>query len=106
MSFAAHHTAAVDRSVGVWPAHGDNGLVHLQSEPAGVEAAQSDVVSACERAAEIIAAALGRPSDRIRVSVVGHVNPDHAPCPGWADEFATVSVYVVPAAAEDTPSAA
>jgi hypothetical protein len=95
MSFSVYHREPVDRSEGAMPSEA-NGIVGLQSAPAGVDQSQADILAACEQAAEIIAAALGRPADRIRVTISGHANPDHEPCAGWADEFAQVSVVVVP----------
>lgn len=46
--------------------------------------------------AEQLAKVVGRPGDKVIVTLSGHANPGHAPRQGWANEVVTVSVSAVP----------
>lgn len=49
---------------------------------------------AIREAVEAIACVLGRPGDKISVTISGHANPDHAPAEGWANEMINISMNV------------
>jgi hypothetical protein len=63
---------------------------------AEVETEQRDQLEAAKVAAGVLAQAVGRPDDDIRVTVSGHANPEHGPRDGWASEMITVSVSARP----------
>jgi hypothetical protein len=66
----------------------------------------SDVVEAEQRAqfetatevAKALAEVVGRPGDKVIVTLSGHANPDHGQREGWANEVVTVCVYAIPQA--------
>lgn len=69
-----------------------------QSQPEGCLVAARDQEQAAAFAAAILAHSVGRPTDDVVVTMSGHANPDHAPTPGWADEFVTITVTAKPSA--------
>lgn len=56
----------------------------------------NDQFQAALKALVALAAAIGRPEDKIHISMSGHANPDHAPVDGWGPEFITVTVTAAP----------
>lgn len=62
----------------------------------GIEESFSDQFNAAVQAFTLLAAAVGRPEDKIRIHISGHANPDHGPKEGWGPEFITVTVTAVP----------
>jgi len=63
-----------------------------------VRVEQRAQLDAAIEAARSLAKVVGRPTDRVVVTMSGHANPDHAPRSGWANECITVSVTACPPA--------
>lgn len=57
---------------------------------------QAEQLTAAREALAALVGAVGRPGDKVVVTLSGHANPGHAPRPGWANECITVQVTAVP----------
>lgn len=97
MSRAAGHDEIERETIADLLQFGDEHVLGSpQTSPEGVESAQADHIAYAVEAAKVLAAAIGRPGDRVKVIMSGHANPDHAPYPGWSNEFITITVYACP----------
>ncbi len=61
-----------------------------------VESEQAEQLAAAREALAALVDAVGRPGDKVVVTLSGHANPGHGPRPGWANECVTVQVTAVP----------
>ncbi len=68
-----------------------------QTAPEGCEQAAAEQIDAVLEALENLAGVVGRPGDKLIVSLSGHANPDHGPCEGWADERISITITAHPA---------
>ena len=85
MSYSASYSNVVKEHVG-------NLVIPPQTQPEGLGLTMKEVNDGVLKAIAELVKVIGRPEDRVTVSISGHCNPNHAPHFNWSNEHVTISI--------------